>query len=1114
MNDSVTRWLEELGLGQYAEAFEDGAIDWGVLPDLDHEILKELGVHPPGHRLRILKAIQSLEPGESVENAHISGGVVPKEGTATSGDAERRQLTVMFCDLVGSTELSQQLDPEDMREVNRAYQDACKAAIERYEGYVARYMGDGILAYFGYPQAHEDDAERAIHAALAIVDSVTGLRSPDAGSQIELAVRLGIATGPVVVGDLIGEGASQENAVVGDTPNLAARLQALCTPNTIVVSPGTHELASGRFEYESLGNHELKGISDAVHAWRVVASASTESRFEAAHRAGYTPLVGRENEINLLLERWQQAKDGDGQIILLSGEAGIGKSRITETLRERTSDDDPTRLRYQCSPYHTNSALYPIIQSLEHAAQLRAEDDSSTRLDKLASLLARGTSDTKAVLSLVGPLLSIQSDGRYTASEMTAEQQKVATLQILVEQMDGLSRRGAVLMVFEDAHWADPTSLELLELIIERVQALPIMVVITFRPEFTPPWTMHSHVTALTLNRFTRALAAAMVEKVSAGATLSDEVLDQIIEKTDGVPLFVEELTKTILESGAVSDAVIPATLHDSLMARLDRLGAVKEVAQSASVIGREFDFDLLATVSPLSFAALHDALSQLVDAELVFRRTRMQGEMYIFKHALVQDAAYESLLKSTRRDLHRRIAESLQARFPEIAEAQPELLGRHYTEAGIPDKALASWHRAAERAVERSANLEAITYFNKALSLIDALSETRDRHRLELTLQTGIAGPLIAIEGYGAWATGQAFARAQELSAVVGASADLFPVMYGRWVYGVSWQKYEDSLQVAKQFVDLAHKQSDTGPILMAHRVTGVTQFQMGRPRDAQENLSKVFALYDPVEHAPLRFKFGQDPYAAALAFSSLCLWQLGYPEQAESSINRSIERAHELDHINTIAYVKIFGASVLYHLNDNLSALEEITTDVASLAEEHGLAMWKTLISVVDGWLAARRDRDPSGICRMREGLDAAEKTFTYEMPYRLSLLAGAHLACGEPDAGIEVIDEALEMAVATGDRSFEAELYRVKAELLLSSSRPPAEAESCLLDSLRVAKDQDARLFELRSATMLARLWADDGRRDKAAELLVPTFNWFTEGFQTPTLKAARSLLDQLT
>ena len=833
MNDNVSRWLEHLGLGQYADAFEQGAIDWDVLPDLDHEILKELGVQPPGHRLRILKAVQALGTDGSSEDIPDSGRAESTQGKAISGDAERRQLTVMFCDLAGSTALSQKLDPEEMREINRAYQDACKAAIERFEGYVARYMGDGVLAYFGYPQAHEDDAERAIHAGLAIVESVTGIEPPDGSPQVALAVRLGIATGPVVVGDLIGEGASQENAVVGDTPNLAARLQGLAAPNAVVVGPGTHELAAGRFDYENLGNHDLKSISEAVNVWRVIAPATAESRFEASHRTGFTPLVGRENEIGLLLERWQQAKEGDGQVALLSGEAGIGKSRITEALRERTVDDDPVRLRYQCSPYHTNSALYPIIQTLEHAAQFRVDDPNTTRLDKLESLLAQGTSDIESALSLFGPLLSIQSDGRYATPEMTPEQQKAATLQMLVEQMAGLSRRQPVLMIFEDAHWTDPTSLELLERIVERVQTLPIMVVITFRPEFNAPWTMHSHVTALTLNRFTRSLAADMIAKVSGGSLLSDEVLAQIIEKTDGVPLFVEELTKTILESGAVTDAVIPTTLHDSLMARLDRLGAVKEVAQSASVIGREFDFDLLATVSPLSFAALHDALNQLVDAELVFRRARMQGEMYIFKHALVQDAAYDSLLKSSRRDLHRRIAEALDSRFPETVETQPELLGRHYSEAGIADKALESWQRAGERAVERSANLEAITYFNKALSLIDALPDTRERQQLELTLQTAIAGPLITIEGYGARATGQAFARAQELSAEVGASAELFPVMYGRWVYGVSWQRYADSAEVARQFVDLAYKQPDTGPILTAHRVTGVTQFQVARPRE-----------------------------------------------------------------------------------------------------------------------------------------------------------------------------------------------------------------------------------------------------------------------------------------
>ena len=1114
MTDSVTRWLEQLGLGQYADAFEQGAIDWDVLPELDHEILKELGVQPPGHRLRILKAVQALGNGESPEDTRDTNRAASTEGIAKSGDAERRQLTVMFCDLAGSTELSQKLDPEDMREVNRAYQDACKAAIERFEGYVARYMGDGVLAYFGYPQAHEDDAERAIHAALAIVESVTNLQPPEGNPQVELAVRLGIATGPVVVGDLIGEGASQENAVVGDTPNLAARLQALAAPNTVVVSPGTHELAAGRFDYENLGNHDLKGISEAVHVRRVVAPAAAESRFEAAHRAGFTPLVGRENEIGLLLERWQQAKEGDGQVALLSGEAGIGKSRITETLRERTVDDDPVRLRYQSSPYHTNSALYPIIQALEHAAQFRIDDPNSTKLDKLKSLLAQGTSDTEAALSLFGPLLSIQSDGRSATPEMTPEQQKAATLQVLVEQMAGLSRRRPVLMIFEDAHWTDPTSLNLLELIVERVQTLPIMVVITFRPEFNAPWTMHSHVTALTLNRFTRSLAADMIKKVSGGSLISDEVLAQIIEKTDGVPLFVEELTKTILESGAVTDAVIPTTLHDSLMARLDRLGAVKEVAQSASVIGREFNFDLLATVSPLSFAALHDALNQLVDAELVFRSARMQGEMYIFKHALVQDAAYESLLKSSRRDLHKRIAEALESRFPETVETQPELPGRHYSEAGIADKALAYWQRAGERAVERSANLEAITYFNKALSLIDSLPDTRERQQLELTLQTAIAGPLITIEGYGARATGQAFARAQELSAEVGASAELFPVMYGRWVYGVSWQRYAESAQVARQFLDLAQKQPDTGPILMAHRVTGVTQFQMGRPRDAQDNFNKAFELYNPDEHTPLRFKFGQDPYAAGLAFSSLCLWQLGYPDQAAAAIHRSIEYAHELDHVNTISYVKIFGAGVLHHLNGNISALEETMTSMASLAEEHGLAMWKTLISIFDGWIATRNHRDASGISRMQEGLDAARQTFPYEMPYRLSLLAEAHLARGEIDEGIDAIDEAVEMAAKTSDHSFEAEFYRIKAELLLSSSRPPAEAEACLHDSLRIAKGQDAKSFELRSATMLARLWADNGERDKATELLAPTYEWFSEGFQSRDLKMAGALLGQLT
>ena len=550
MSEDVTKWLEELGLSQYADAFEEGAIEWTVLPELDHEVLKELGVAVPGHRLKILKAIKALDSESPVS---VSAGQPALESLAAStGEAERRQLTVMFCDLVGSTELSQQLDPEDLREINRAYQDACKAAIERYEGYVARYMGDGVLAYFGYPQAHEDDAERAIYSGLGVIDSVSAIDTSNQG--VELGVRVGIATGPVVVGDLIGEGASQESAVVGETPNLAARLQQLADKDMVVISPGTHDITAERFEYVDLGTHSLRGIVDPVHAWHVTTPVIAPSRFEARQRAGLTPLVGRGHEIGLLLERWSQAREGDGQVVLLSGEAGIGKSRITETLRERTARDNPVRLRHQCSPHYKNTALHPVIERLQRIARIDSADTNAVKLEKLETSLAHGTLNAGAVVQLFAPLLSISTEGRYAPLEMTPERQKEQTLDALVTQMEGLSRAKPVLLIFEDIHWSDATSLELLELTIERAQNVPVLVILTYRPEFSPPWSRHTHVTLLTLNRFTRGLVSAMVENVTRGKSLPVEVVEQIIEKTDGVPLFVEELTKTVLESGKLTE--------------------------------------------------------------------------------------------------------------------------------------------------------------------------------------------------------------------------------------------------------------------------------------------------------------------------------------------------------------------------------------------------------------------------------------------------------------------------------------------------------------------------------------------------------------------------------
>ncbi|MEE8251301.1 MAG: AAA family ATPase [Gemmatimonadales bacterium] len=754
MSEDIKSWLERFGFGKYADAFAENEIDFRALLRLTEDDLKELGL-PLGARRNLQAAIEQ----SSNEDSNLIAAAQSTKSTTTR-EAERRQLTVMFCDLVGSTELSQMLDAEDLREINRAYQDACKAAIERYEGYIARYMGDGVLAYFGYPQAHEDDAARAIHAGLDVVEAVGDLAETAVDLRgFEPGVRVGIASWPVVVGDLIGDGASQESAVVGETPNLAARLQGLATPNTVAISPVTHELAGERFEYQDLGAHELKGMAKAVRAWRVIAPTVAESHFETIHRAALSPLVGREHELGLLLERWEQAKDGEGQVVLLSGEAGIGKSRITEALRERMAADDVIQFRYQCSPYHTNSTLYPVIAQLERAARFEKGDSSETKFEKIESLFSNAIASPQVAASLLAPVLSIPTAGRYAPLELTPDQQKEAMLETLFSQIECCSQRRTVLVLFEDAHWVDPTSLEYLELMVGRAQTAHLLVVITFRPEFTHSWSIHTHITSLTLNRLGRNLVAAMLNNVTAGKPLPDEIHDQIMLKTDGIPLFVEELTKSVLESGLLEEqpnrytlrgslpqVAIPATLQDSLMARLDRLTMGKQVAQAGAAIGREFTLELLEPASELDRPDLDDALTELVDSALVFRRGSGDSSTYVFKHALVQDAAYNSLLLSKRKPLHRRIAEALEGNVPD----QPAVIAHHWERAEHSDKAIHFRLAAAEQAAKVSALWEAIAQYWCILNILERLPETRETQIRRV--QTLLSLLDIRLHGTGFW--------------------------------------------------------------------------------------------------------------------------------------------------------------------------------------------------------------------------------------------------------------------------------------------------------------------------------------------------------------------------
>jgi class 3 adenylate cyclase/predicted ATPase len=745
----VGGWLRKLGLEQYEAAFRENRIDDTVLPSLTAEDLKDLGVGFVGDRRKLLDAIAALR-AEASEPTPLSDA--PRATDKAAQDtAERRQLTVMFCDLVGSTALSARLDPEDMREIVGAYHRSCAEQITKAGGFVAKYMGDGVLAYFGYPQAHEHDAERAVFAGLALAEAVPMLKTA-AGTSLQ--VRVGIATGLVVVGDLIGSGDAQERGVVGDTPNLAARLQALAEPNLVVIADSTRRLLGNLFELGDLGPQDLKGIAGPTRAWAALRASSVESRFDALHMTNLTALVGREEEFEALLRRWSRAKSGEGQVVLISGEAGIGKSRLTAALLERLAAEPHTRLRYFCSPQHTDSVLHPIIGQMERAAGLAYNDRPQVKLDKLDAALAQ-TSTSPRDAALFSEMLSLPNDGRHRAQELSPEQRRQRTLEALLTQLAALACQQPVLMIFEDAHWADPTSLEVLGRIVDRIKTLPALMIVTFRPEFNAPWVGQSHVMSLTLNRLGEREAAGIIAGLIGNKNLPANVMAEIVERTDGIPLFVEEMTKAVLEAeseGAARRTVaavpssalaVPASLHASLMARLDRLGPAKEVAQIGSAIGREFSHALMASVARKSESELASALDRLLQAGLLFRQGMPPLASYLFKHALVQDAAYGTLLREPRRALHARIAETLEGRFAETAESQPEILAHHFAEAGLTEAAIEWWGTAGQRSLARSALVEGKEQLKRALDQIRTTPVTPALRREEIKLEVAFANVL-----------------------------------------------------------------------------------------------------------------------------------------------------------------------------------------------------------------------------------------------------------------------------------------------------------------------------------------------------------------------------------
>jgi class 3 adenylate cyclase/predicted ATPase len=1045
---------------------------------------------------------------------HCGQALVAAGGEAAAPDeGERRQLTVMFCDLVGSTALSGRLDPDELRHVVGEYQRVCARVIEENEGHIAQYLGDGILAYFGYPRAHEDDARLAVRAGLGVVDAVHALGAalPHIGGE-PLKVRVGIHTGPVVVG-LVGAGQRSQEMAIGETPNVAARLQTSAEPGSVLISATTHRLAHAAFVCERLGTRTLRGVAHPIEAFSVLAERPKRTSVMPG-AASALPFIGREQELGYLIERWEMVKDGVGQGVVLVGEPGIGKSRLADMMREWLADERPTVLDARGSAYSQSSAFYAAIDLVEHLLELdgnAAETVTPEALEAAADRygLARGD-----VVPWLAGLLSVRCDEGYAQPALSPQTRKQRTLDAVHRVFVAASAVRPLCLIVEDLHWIDPSTLELLTLLAEHGAAARIFMLLTARPEFVVPWSPQAHVTHITLNRLTRRQSIAMVERLTGGRALPPEVLTHVIAKTDGIPLFVEELTKAVLESDLLRDKgdhyelvstlpslTIPATLQDSLTARLDRLGSAKGVAQVAAVLGREFTYELLHTVAGLADTALRRGVEQLVAAELVHDVHDAPVRTYSFKHALVQDAAYHSLLRSTRQRYHRRTAEVLVERFPAVSATEPELVAHHFTEAGLADSAITYWQRAGQRAVERSANVEAIGHMQKAPELVGTRPDTAERSLAELELQTTLGSVLMAVDGYAAPEVERAYDRARELCEQLGDESKLFSTLRGLWGVHVVRANLRRALELGQQCLTLAQRAPRPIARVWAHYALGMTLFQLGRPAEARPHLQDALAAYDRDKRPTQRAL--QDPGVACLSYTANVLWHHGYADQARRTSREAIALARTLDHPFTLAYALVLAA-VNCQFCHEVDEMETLVEAASALSSEHGITYFVAWAPILHGWTLAARGKIDEGIAEQRRGIDAYVATgAALALPYFLVLLADSHRLGGQTQEGLSVLTEAQALVNRTDERWVEPEIKRLRGELLLD--------EQLLRQALDAATHQQQTLLALRAALSLGRLHRAQGRADEARVLVGDLYRGFTEGFDTRDLREASAFLE---
>jgi class 3 adenylate cyclase/tetratricopeptide (TPR) repeat protein len=1093
-------WLEAQDIGNLYELFSSNDIDFEVLRELSDADLKELGLS-----LGLRRRIQKLIREELVKES-------PTETTVLQpapGRAERRQLTVMFVDLVDSTAMATRLDPEEMGEVIRAYQNAVAGEIARVEGHVAKFMGDGVLAYFGWPAAHEDEAERAIRAGLAIVKAVAALKVRGQ----KLAVRVGIATGLVVVGDLVGEGAAQEEAVVGDTPNLAARLQAFAQREQVLVSEQTWRLAEASFTFQDLGRQELKGISAPVRVLVALGERVSATRFEIRSGGQLGALFGREQELALLCELWGQAIAGEGQSVLLTGEAGIGKSRLTHALINAIEGQSRVLLRYQCSPHYRDSALWPVVQQLSFAAQFRPDDSPQSKLRKLERLLGLSAASTEAI-GLLAQLLSIPAAPRFRI-DMSPQLQRARTLSVLVDQLMGLASREPVLVIVEDAHWIDPSTLEMFQLALDRIAQSRVLILMTSRPDGEPDLASHPRVTRITLNRLGRAAVAAITNRIAAGRWLPPSVHEEIANRSDGVPLFVEELTKAVIELAGENElrrrsgqTTIPATLHDSLMARLDRVPEVKRVAQLAACIGREFDYRTLLTITRISASALEKALERLVKAELIFRRGSPPDAAYTFKHALVRDAAANSLLFSERRLIHAELAQTLS----QVPGAPSELIAQHAEAAGLDEIATTHWLAAGDAATARYANVEAVSHLERALRLVlnHDSGDARDRRELDVLLALGV--PQIAAHGYASESVEQTFSRARILCERFGDDENLFFVLRGLWNCVLDRADLQYSLEIADTLLRLASAKGDAQQLGLAQRALGTTRLNRGDFAGALESFSRAIAACENVDPRITLRSHGEAPALISRVYGGWVLCIQGRLGEGLSQGLEALDLARRSGHPLLTTFVAHICCNIMvtHRRPDECSQLSE---EMLAIARDYRLVFWIAALSITRGWGRAGAGDHAGGIEQLRAGIASWKATGAIlHLPTWNLYLGDALLLAGQPDEAHAVLDDALAIALENGDAIVLADLHRLRGRAFAEIARN-ADAEREFLHSRSVAREQGAGLFELRAACDLAEFFQRQGRSSEAANAIASVAPLLMSDEDTLDFQRARQLSRRL-